>query len=106
MVSLAALARVRPLDEPAEYRLAFRELGLSIGLNGIERIQALMEKHPENFPVRQGISARLSELARFHSWVETIEGFWLEPGNQRSNSWRTHLDINSVMLATSLTRTV
>jgi hypothetical protein len=31
-----------------------------------------------------------------------IEGIWRDPAHQRSAGWRAHLDINMVMLATSL----
>jgi hypothetical protein len=62
---------------PASRRLAFRELGLSIGLRAIAR----------------GMSIPLGVA---------IESFWLRPENQRASSWAEHLDINTVMLATSL----
>jgi hypothetical protein len=32
-----------------------------------------------------------------------IENFWLQSENQQAASWRDHLDINRVMLATGLT---
>jgi hypothetical protein len=31
-----------------------------------------------------------------------IEDFWLQPAQRHVPTWRDHLDINSVMLATSL----
>jgi hypothetical protein len=31
-----------------------------------------------------------------------LEAFWLQPENQRSETWLEHADINTVMLATSL----
>jgi hypothetical protein len=31
-----------------------------------------------------------------------IEDFWLLPAHQRGQRWKEHLDINRVMLATSL----
>jgi hypothetical protein len=40
-VSLAAYACGAPLAEPASRRLAFRELGLAIGLRALEQITAL-----------------------------------------------------------------
>jgi hypothetical protein len=43
-VGLAAYARGEALAEPASRRLAFRELGLAIGLHALERIPALTAK--------------------------------------------------------------
>jgi hypothetical protein len=34
--------------------------------------------------------------------MKDIEIFWLESCNQKSDTWLEHLDINRVMLATSL----
>ncbi|MFA9562794.1 MAG: hypothetical protein ACERKU_10695 [Nitrospirota bacterium] len=99
---LEVFTRPRPLQVSADYRLAFRELGLSIGLHAIVKMQRIIELHPENFSNLQELNARLSGLARFLPLNELIENFWLQPINQQSHSWTGHRDINSVMLATSL----
>ena len=81
---------------PANYRLAFRELGLAIGLWGFEVIE---ECQPD--------SRALSALAAIRPYLgvrELIEEFWLQPLHQSGPTWVDHQDINSVMLATSLTR--
>jgi len=101
-VGLEAFLRHSSLNASADYRLAFRELGLSIGLHAIVNIQRNIEQHPKNFSNQQDLQVRLSGLARFLPLIETIEAFWLEPGNQQSHSWTGHREINSVMLATSL----
>jgi hypothetical protein len=101
-LGLEAFSRSRPLNASADYRLAFRELGLSIGLHAIVKMQKAIEQHPENFSNQHELDARLSDLARFLPLLERIESFWLEPSNQQSHSWTGHRDINSVMLATSL----
>jgi len=101
-LGLEDFVRSRPLNASADYRLAFRELGLSIGLHAIVKMQRTIEQHPENFSNQQELDARLSGLARFLPLNELIESFWLEPINQQSHSWTGHRDINSVMLATSL----
>jgi hypothetical protein len=92
---LDSLLRERPFDRPAAHRLAFRELGLSIGLHAAERLAALLAP-AELLP---GVE-RLLEHAGLG---ERIEHFWLEPRQQRSAGWLAHEDINAVMLATSLT---
>jgi hypothetical protein len=101
-LGLEAFVWSRPLNASADYRLAFRELGLSIGLHAIVKMQRTIEQHPEKFSNQQELDARLSGLARFLPLNELIESFWLEPINQQSHSWTGHRDINSVMLATSL----
>ena len=101
-VGLEAFVWSRPLNASADYRLAFRELGLSIGLHAIVKMQRIIEQHPENFSNQHEVDSRLSGLARFLPLNETIESFWLEPINQQSHSWTGHRDINNVMLATSL----
>jgi hypothetical protein len=100
--SLEALERMNIMGGSAERRLAFRELGLCIGLHAIERTRATLDQRPERFPNREAIAEQLSRCGRFLAWVEAIETFWLEPNNQSSRSWRAHQDINCVMLATSL----
>ena len=101
-IGLENFVRSHPLNASADYRLAFRELGLSIGLHAIVKMQRAIEQHPENFSNQQEVHGRLSGLARFLPLTERIESFWLDPRNQQSHSWTGHRDINSVMLATSL----
>jgi len=74
------LREFQELAEPAGERLAFRELGLAIGLAAVSR----MGRVPA------------SPLG------DAIVRFWLEPANHRVATWTDHLDINEVMLATSL----
>lgn len=101
-VGLKNVVRSRSLDASADYRLAFRELGLSIGLHAIGTIQKAIEQYPENFSNRHELHTRLSGLARYLPLIESIESFWLATDNQQSDSWAGHRDINTVMLATSL----
>ena len=46
---LESYARKNPLKLPADYRLAFRELGLSIGLRAVEKLRELIEQNPGLF---------------------------------------------------------
>ena len=101
-IGLEHFVRSHPQKASADYPLAFRELGLSIGLHAIVKMQRTIGQHPENFSNQQELQASLSGLARFLPLIELIESFWLEPINQQSHSWTAHRDINSVMLATSL----
>jgi hypothetical protein len=99
-LGLEALATRGPLRLPAEYRLAFRELGLAIGLRGVEKIRKLVEENPGAFD--QGRLARLEPLGRYLPLAEQIERFWKAGESRQAASWQEHRAINRVMLATSL----
>ena len=89
---LAALEQSGELRLPARHRLAFRELGLAIGLHALERLQAAAPT----------LRTRLRAFAPYQLLAGDIEAFWLDPDRQRESTWNEHLDINTVMLATSL----
>ena len=101
-ISLQAFASNNQLNQAAEYRLAFRELGLSIGLHAIGRMQKSIENHPENFTNTDQLKIRLSRLTRFFRINEFIKSFWLQPEHRSVDSWLEHVDINNVMLATCM----
>lgn len=94
-MSISAIVTSSLLAEPAERRLAFRELGLSIGLHGIERIKGIV------MPDRE-LTTIVNSLLKYQSLGEQIESFWSNPVHRRSQTWIEHLDINAVMLATTL----
>jgi hypothetical protein len=103
--SLAGLdffIRKSPLKFPAHYRLAFRELGLSIGLQAIMKFQGLIEQYPGVFKKKQDIHSRIRSIMEYVHLSELINNFWLERNNRESDSWTEHRAINMVMLATSL----
>ena len=100
--SLRVFVTQNPLNVPAEYRLAFRELGLAIGLHAISRMQKRIEQQPDHFTNAKQLLALLAKLSYFHRIYEFIESFWLESSNQSIRTWKEHADINNVMLATSL----
>ena len=90
------------LSLPAYYRLAFRELGLAIGLRAVQRMQDLLTRSPRAFGPHPSLHSRLDLLMRYLPLIDRIEGFWLKPENRQADSWNEHEDINAVMLATSL----
>jgi hypothetical protein len=99
---LGEFSRTRCLELPARYRLAFRELGLSIGLAGIEQLPAWIEEKPRLFG-KPGALLHLTEaLEKYLPLKETIAEFWLDEENRASGTWTEHREINTVMLATSL----
>lgn len=85
------LGRHRPDDS----RLAFREVGLAIGLHAIERIAA-------SRAVDSGARGAIAPLLHHLGLAGRIDSFWSDPAHRVSGTWRAHRDINAVMLATSL----
>ena len=102
LTGLAYFTKKYSLNLPAAHRLAFRELGLSIGLQAIERLQGLLEQYPGIFNKKPLIHSRVLSLMRYVRLSEMINAFWLESENKKSDSWTDHRNINMVMLATSL----
>lgn len=84
----AAVAGLRDVEigGPAAYRLAFRELGLAIGLAAAELLAP-------------GVAAPLAPYRGLH---DAIVAFWLREEHRSVRSWRDHEDINDVMLAATL----
>ncbi len=99
---LAHYVSAGELQQPASRRLAFRELGLSIGLHAIQIVAARVRSRPEAFDDPGAIHDLLSQLQAYASLESTIESFWLLPAHKTVSTWTSHLDINEVMLATQL----
>jgi hypothetical protein len=102
LTGLRHYARSGELHQPARYRLAFRELGLTIGLHALEHLREAVEQERHLTPASQRRRARVQELVEFLPLRGAIEGFWRDPANRRTDTWTEHRDINEVMLATSL----
>jgi hypothetical protein len=97
---LELYVRKNPLELPADYRLAFRELGLAVGLHAIERLKESIQQNPDLFTRR--VHSRIEALMWYAPLSEKILTFWLEPAHREVDSWTAHGDINMVMLATGL----
>lgn len=89
--SLEAWVRTGAPTLPAVHRLAFRELGLALGLRAVGRLACTAGELP-------GLPADTAADAL----AGRIETFWLDPANQRVSTWSDHRDINRVSLAASL----
>jgi hypothetical protein len=80
-------------ETPAERRLAFRELGLAIGLAALARL-------PEHL---DGVVGEIVDELGAHAAIgEHIIRFWRDRRHREARSYTEHLDINDVMLATAL----
>lgn len=101
LVGLEAYASIRDLDRRAEHRLAFRELGLSIGLSAVEEMVGCREEQPNYFKHGK-LNNYLDSLFELLPLREKIEEFWQEERNQQASTWRDHQEINMVTLACSL----
>ena len=101
-LSLQAFIGHNTLNSSAETRLAFRELGLAIGLCAIDKIQLAIEKNPNQFTNISHLQTPLVNLQRFYPLYNLVKNFWLEPEHRAVNTWLEHADINNVMLATCL----
>ncbi|MBK7857835.1 MAG: hypothetical protein IPJ65_04250 [Archangiaceae bacterium] len=92
-VGLKALVDDGELELPPSRRLAFRELGLAVGLRAVERLARARG--------RSGHDA-LKALVAHVPVADAIEATWCEPRSQDTSAWHEHRDINEVMLATAL----
>ncbi len=101
LLGVKAFASSETLAYPAGYRLAFRELGLSIGLAAFEDLAKWMEKNPGLFCLGQ-LDKQVEELMGYMPLGEKIEQFWIDGKNREASTWTEHREINMVMLATSL----
>ena len=100
LLSLELYLATDPLRLSASNRLAFRELGLSIGFKAVKKLQQLVKE--SNLSSHEEICSLIRSLTRY-SWIgDEIEKFWLKPESRESSLWKEHQDINMVMLATSL----
>jgi hypothetical protein len=99
---LRVFVREGDLLRPASERLAFRELGLSIGLHALARLDDEVAKVTSRIPDGSRARHRLQTLRPFIALGADLEAFWLIPEHRRVAAWIEHRDINDVMLATSL----
>jgi hypothetical protein len=102
LTGLDSLTESGFLELPARNRLAFRELGLSIGLKGVEKLPEWIRKKPNSFDRTGFLHQRIEALLEYMPLREKIEQFWLDGKNRESGTWTGHREINMVMLATSL----
>ena len=98
LTGLQHYAQGGELQLPAKHRLAFRELGLAIGLHAVERMHQAAGHESEHAATRPQLQA----LMQYLPLRDEIEAIWRNPKQQRAATWIEHQDINEVMLATSL----
>ncbi len=99
---LGRYGRQGELRRPAGARLAFRELGLAIGLAAAERMRRHLADEPEPLSEHPALARQLEALGRHLSLGAEVVSFWRDPAHRETRTWKDHLDINEVMLATAL----
>jgi hypothetical protein len=102
LLGMRSFAKGNTLEYPAKYRLAFRELGLSIGLFALDNMQKEIEENPTLFGQRSHLERSVEDFMGYTPLRETIEQFWMDEKNRQAGTWIEHREINMVMLATSL----
>jgi hypothetical protein len=100
-LSLGLYGQSGDLLMPAQYRLAFRELGLAIGLQGLERTTETVRADPPRFGGGPALTS-IDQAMAYAPLSGTITTFWTEAPNRSTPTWKEHRDINTVMLVTSL----
>lgn len=102
LISLKAYLKENPMKYPTAQRLAFREIGLAIGLHSIENLTKLMAEKPQLFKNEPLIRQWLPYFLQYTPLARKIEEFWFKSESRKSRSWIEHRDINMVMLCTSM----
>jgi hypothetical protein len=98
--SLESFVARKGLSGPPEYRLAFRELGLAIGLRAVPRMQGIL--YNDAGLAGTSLQQAVTSLTEHVALADKLATFWLQRDHQRTRAWKEHRDINDVMLATSL----
>jgi hypothetical protein len=94
---LAVYSRRGEWREAAARRLAFRELGLAIGLAAVELLANSRDALED--PRSRACLTRLESQRELGT---ALVEFWLDPAHRQSRTWSEHRNINEVMLATGL----
>ena len=92
-------------SQPLERRLAFRELGLALGVQGIDAMLVSIKRAPERFGAPgdlEALAARLDSMSKFSLLAPHLEETWDAESARATRGWLEHIDINQIMLAASL----
>ncbi len=102
LIGLEAISQDRSLTLPSEYHLAFRELGLVIGLGGVEMILECIDGNLPQFAEGAYLLEQFRSIKRYAHLGKEIEHSWISPEGRQTITWQEHREINMVMLATSI----
>jgi hypothetical protein len=99
---LSRYLATQPFARPLAHRLAFRELGLAIGLQAVTRLWCVLERDAASLDAQPALRKALDQLVAQVPLARTLIDTWCEVERSRDPLWRAHEDINAVMLATAL----
>ena len=99
---LARYLASQPFAHSVEERLAFRELGLAIGLQAVTRLWCVLERDAASLDAQPMLRKALDHLVAQVPLARTLIDTWCEVERSQDPHWRAHEDINAVMLATAL----
>lgn len=102
ILGMGSFANSNTLMVPADYRLAFRELGLLIGLNSVKILHEWLKENQEYSEATNFLKKNIQSILIYLPVGDEIERFWVNRENWKYRSWIEHQEINMVMLATSL----
>ena len=83
------------LKRPTRHRLAFRELGLAIGLRAVPTIARAFQES-EAFESRPSLLHLIDLFLPYERLSDEIIDLWLPYAEDPDESWRAHQDINEV----------
>ena len=98
--ALAASARVVIAGEEDDLQREIDNQRVSVA--DLERLDELVAGGALRSEDRRAVVRRIEGLRTLVPLAGHIEEFWLEPEHQAACVWQAHVDINAVMLATSL----
>ena len=99
---LSRYLATQPFARPIAHRLAFRELGLAIGLQAVTRLWCVLERDAASLDAQPVLRKALDQLVAQVPLARTLVDTWCEVERSGDAQWRAHEDINAVMLATAL----
>lgn len=87
------------LEAPSSRRLAFRELGLAIGLQAEPVISSASA---DSTGLAKAVAPHVMSLRSMAGVGDRVVSFWADRERHAEPLWQDHRDINEVMLATAL----
>jgi len=73
LLGLKSYAQNNPQDFPAVYRLAFREMGVSIGIKGMEYLKSLIESNEDSFKEHDFLYQPVEALKEYMPLADSLE---------------------------------
>jgi hypothetical protein len=102
LLGLETFTADNPLKYRARQRLPFRELGLGIGLKGVDKLRTVIGENQDILGREGSVWRKVEAIGVYLPLANIIERFWLDNKNREDGNWLEHREINMVMLATSL----